>query len=51
MEGLRLGTRSFEVMDVSNPVRSTTRIKRIELYSVRAFDRGSDFVFGFEDST
>ncbi len=30
-----LGTRSFEMMDVSSPVRATTRIKRIELYRVR----------------
>src|SRR5208337_1576065 len=35
MEGLRLGTRSFEVMDVSSPVRSATRIKRIQFYRVR----------------
>ena len=35
MEGLRLGTRSFEMMDVSSPVGSTTRIKRIELFRVR----------------
>ena len=35
MEGLRLGTQSFEVMDVSSPVGSTSRIKRIEFYRVR----------------
>src|SRR5271166_2469096 len=35
MEGLRMGTRSFEMMDVFSPVRLTTRIKRIELFRVR----------------
>ena len=35
MEGLRLGTRPFEMMDISSPVRSTTRIQRIELFRVR----------------
>ena len=30
-----MGTRSFEMMDVFSPVRSTTRIRRIELFRVR----------------
>src|SRR5271165_5649657 len=35
LEGGKLAIRSFEMMDVSSPIRSTTRIRRIELFRVR----------------